>query len=125
MYNFVQQMLSNTKIPGFIEQIVLTSLNFGKFPPLLSSLRVLPTNSEGTTNLGIDIEYAGGAYVVCETRVVNVRLEAHPKNCGDPTSEDVAIIANPLYDPNHRGKNYDITFPKNIFNIITIYILTK
>jgi hypothetical protein len=101
---FVQQMLSKTKMPGFIEQIVLTSLNFGKFPPLLSSLRVLPPNSEGITSLGIDIEYVGGAYMVCETRVVNVRLETHPKIYGDPAGDDVAIIAAPLYDPNHEGK---------------------
>lgn len=97
-------MLSKSKIPGFIEQIVLTSLNLGKFPPLLSSLRVLPPNPEGITSLGIDIEYVGGAYMVCETRVVNVRLETHPKISGDLVGEDVAIIAGSLYDPNHEGK---------------------
>lgn len=100
----MQQILSNTKIPGFIEQIALTNLDFGEFPPLLSSLRVLPADSEGITSLGIDIEYVGGAYVACETRVVNVRLEAHPKSSGESSGEDVAIIANPLHDPNHGGK---------------------
>ncbi|XP_024379254.1 uncharacterized protein [Physcomitrium patens] len=66
---FFQNLIMKIKIPSYIKSIDVKEFDLGKKPPFATAIRILPADAEGTIAMELDVEWHGGGYLTCETRL--------------------------------------------------------
>jgi hypothetical protein len=59
--------LLKLRTPNYIKSVMVKEFGLGDLPPIATSIRMLPADSEGTLAFEVDVEWHTNFFITCET----------------------------------------------------------
>lgn len=57
------------RTPSYIKSVTIAELDLGRKPPFATAMRMVPADAGGALDVEIDLEWHGGGFISCETRL--------------------------------------------------------